>query len=67
MLDKHVDKFKYYFLVTFLLIVFYTIGLALAKEPIISDILTNDPFFLVFRLLITVQLVSVFVFSKKWR
>lgn len=67
MLDKHLDSFKFFFIMLALLACFFMIVCIISSRPLILDIASNDPLFLVFRLLFFLFFLVCLRFASRWR
>lgn len=67
LLDKHIDSFKFFFILISLSGLFFFISSFLVSSPILTNIALDDPLYLIFRIVIFLIFLVCSTFIVKWR
>ncbi|CDW71157.1 zinc finger protein [Stylonychia lemnae] len=67
LLDRNLDSFKFFFILLSLAGLFFFISSFLVTNPILTNILLDDPLYLIFRIVIFIVFLVSAAFGIKWR
>ena len=67
LLDKHIDSFKFFFILLSLAGLFFFISSFLVTNPILTNIALDDPLYLIFRIVVFLVFIVCMIFIVKWR